>query len=421
MATTAQKWLIGCGIGCAVIVLVVVGLVTGAIVYVRGKFQPLQEASDSRREIVATLGAPDAYVPPADGAIVPDRMESFLSVRDALREDQSRLDTAFSGLDVGILDQRQPSFGTVLRTLNGLSNVIVPIGEYVNRRNRILLDKRMSLGEYAYIYSIAYHSWLGHAPNDGPAILADARLRGRNRSSGDDPAFTPESVHLQYRRVMLRLLENQLESIKDEESGKWRGTLKEEIDRLDRSTGRVAWQNNLPPQIEESLKPYRGRLEATYHPASNYFELLTTEEFSRMQWGGPRARVEVESEPGTVAGPVEAPEPVTRSGASGKGTGSGGVTYQVGSGVTAPLPIDQPAPAYTDEARKSGVAGIVTIQALIRKDGSVGSLKVIHGMGHGLDESALNTIANHWRFRPGQLNGAPVDVQATINISFQLR
>jgi TonB family protein len=86
----------------------------------------------------------------------------------------------------------------------------------------------------------------------------------------------------------------------------------------------------------------------------------------------------------------------------------------------APVPIDQPAPGYTEQARKAHIEGIVSIQATVRKDGSVGNLKVIRSLGYGLDESAMNTIATKWKFKPGALNGAPVNVQARIDVRFQL-
>ncbi len=107
-------------------------------------------------------------------------------------------------------------------------------------------------------------------------------------------------------------------------------------------------------------------------------------------------------------------------GGSGGGIGSGVGPYVVGGGVKAPVAIYQPLPAYTEEARKARAEGIVLIQAIIRKDGSVDSFKVLRGLGYGLDESAINTIATKWRFKPGTLNGTPVDVQANIEVSFRL-
>ena len=107
-------------------------------------------------------------------------------------------------------------------------------------------------------------------------------------------------------------------------------------------------------------------------------------------------------------------------GGSGGGIGNGVGPYVMGSGVTAPVAIYQPLPLYTEEARKARVEGIVLIQAVIRKDGSVDSFRVIRGLGYGLDESAINTIATKWRFRPGAMHGVPVDVQANIEVTFRL-
>ncbi len=107
-------------------------------------------------------------------------------------------------------------------------------------------------------------------------------------------------------------------------------------------------------------------------------------------------------------------------GGSGGGIGSGVGPYVVGGGVKAPVVISQPLPPYTEEARKARAEGIVLIQAIIRRDGSVDSFKVLRGLGYGLDESAINTIATKWRFKPGTLNGVPVDVQANIEVTFRL-
>ena len=63
---------------------------------------------------------------------------------------------------------------------------------------------------------------------------------------------------------------------------------------------------------------------------------------------------------------------------------------------------------------------MVFIQAIVRKDGTVDSFKVLRGLGYGLDESAINAIANKWRFKPGTLNGVPVDVIINIEISFRI-
>jgi periplasmic protein TonB len=107
-------------------------------------------------------------------------------------------------------------------------------------------------------------------------------------------------------------------------------------------------------------------------------------------------------------------------GGSGGGIGSGIGPHVVGNGVTAPTLLVEVKPAYTEEARKARAEGLVVLQCVIDRNGSADSFKVVRGLGYGLDESAISTIANKWRFRPGTLNGKPVDVKINIEVSFRL-
>jgi len=86
-----------------------------------------------------------------------------------------------------------------------------------------------------------------------------------------------------------------------------------------------------------------------------------------------------------------------------------------------PQILQQTTPSYTDDAIKSKVQGVIILQAVIRKDGTVDSFKVLRGLGFGLEEKAIQEIATNWRFRPGTLKGRPVDVLATIEVQFNLR
>ncbi len=104
----------------------------------------------------------------------------------------------------------------------------------------------------------------------------------------------------------------------------------------------------------------------------------------------------------------------------GVSTGARSEPYVVGDGVTEPVAIANPRPAYTKEARQAHVEGVVVLQVIIRKDGTVDSFKVIKGLGYGLDESAIDTIMTKWKFKPGTLKGVPVDVLANIEVTFKL-
>ena len=100
--------------------------------------------------------------------------------------------------------------------------------------------------------------------------------------------------------------------------------------------------------------------------------------------------------------------------------GSAEPVYRAGGDVSEPTAIQQPKPPYTPEARANKVEGVILLQAVIGKDGIVRDVKILRGLGYGLDESAINTITKQWRFKPGIHNGQPVAVQAKIEITFRL-
>ena len=88
--------------------------------------------------------------------------------------------------------------------------------------------------------------------------------------------------------------------------------------------------------------------------------------------------------------------------------------------ATTPVEIlFKPKPVYTPEARALKLQGQVALNVVFLSDGSVRVLRVIHGLGHGLDEAA-QAAAQQVRFRPATRGGAPVDTNATIYITFEL-
>jgi TonB family protein len=77
-------------------------------------------------------------------------------------------------------------------------------------------------------------------------------------------------------------------------------------------------------------------------------------------------------------------------------------------------------PLYSDEARRRGIEGIVTVGFRVGQDGQVSGARVLKGLGFGLDQNALVAL-RQWRFRPGRRNGTPADVDAEVDIEFSLR
>lgn len=81
--------------------------------------------------------------------------------------------------------------------------------------------------------------------------------------------------------------------------------------------------------------------------------------------------------------------------------------------------LSKPKPVYTPEARNLHLEGEVSLDVIFSASGSVQILRVVQGLGHGLDEAAQNA-ATRIRFKPGTRDGAPVDTRATIRIVFEL-
>ena len=79
----------------------------------------------------------------------------------------------------------------------------------------------------------------------------------------------------------------------------------------------------------------------------------------------------------------------------------------------------KPAPAYTEEARARHVEGEVLLDVEFTAGGKVRILRVVRGLGYGLDEMAQRA-AEQIRFKPATSNGTPVDTRATLTIVFRL-
>ena len=104
----------------------------------------------------------------------------------------------------------------------------------------------------------------------------------------------------------------------------------------------------------------------------------------------------------------------------GEGGGIGGGVFRVGGGVSAPSVLYRVEPTYSEEARKAKYQGVVVLSAIVRRDGTIEILKVVRGLGLGLDENAIQAL-KQWKFRPGMKNGIPVDVALNIEVNFSLR
>src|SRR5579862_1503266 len=81
--------------------------------------------------------------------------------------------------------------------------------------------------------------------------------------------------------------------------------------------------------------------------------------------------------------------------------------------------VFKPTPAYTAEARNLRIEGEVVLEVIFEATGKLRVVRVVQGLGHGLDENATRS-AEQIRFKPAQRDGQPSDYTALVHIVFQL-
>lgn len=88
--------------------------------------------------------------------------------------------------------------------------------------------------------------------------------------------------------------------------------------------------------------------------------------------------------------------------------------------ITPPVKTYYPTPKYTEDGRLARVQGVVILEAIVDTLGNVSGVKVLKGLPHGLDVSAVET-AQQWKFKPALRAGRPVAVILNLTIRFSLQ
>jgi protein TonB len=108
---------------------------------------------------------------------------------------------------------------------------------------------------------------------------------------------------------------------------------------------------------------------------------------------------------------------------NGLGPGSGGNTgngvRQIGGSVGPPSWLHQVEPEFSEEARKAKIGGNVLLSLIVDAQGKPRNIKVVRGLGMGLDEKAIEAMKAS-TFHPALENGKPVAVELQIEVNFQI-
>jgi periplasmic protein TonB len=102
------------------------------------------------------------------------------------------------------------------------------------------------------------------------------------------------------------------------------------------------------------------------------------------------------------------------------GSGPAGIrSNSLGAKITPPELIYKEEPEFSEQARKAKYQGTVLLAIEVDLNGHPRNVRVVRGLGLGLDEKAIEAVS-HWLFRPGIQNGKPVVTAATVEVNFRL-
>jgi TonB family protein len=105
---------------------------------------------------------------------------------------------------------------------------------------------------------------------------------------------------------------------------------------------------------------------------------------------------------------------------SASATASAQQPVRVGGNIRVPMKVRDVHPTYPASMRAAGREGVVPIEAIISRDGSVSTARVLSAQVHpGFAAAALDAV-RQWRFTPTLLNGEPVEVVMTVSVTFRL-
>ena len=283
MAQRIPIWLKVCGIGCGAMILIIAGLSTSIFFSDRDPLQVFEQADLTMEEVREKYGNIHEFRPDPSGAIPPGSMEAFLAAREFVAP--GRMDTESDLIDLSKDTGRcnADSISSVFKIYWTGTGLPPQLADFLQRRNAALLEAEIGLGEYYYIYSLAYYSWLEKSPADGPPfkLVGDhGDVLDEGCLDRDEPEVRDYRTRLartSLNRLLLPVLRNQLSDLTgdvvDADLRAWSETLSAEIATLEADPYRLPWQERLPEVIEFSLRPYRDRLEESYSPMCNALEV----------------------------------------------------------------------------------------------------------------------------------------------------
>jgi periplasmic protein TonB len=268
--------------------------------------------------------------------------------------------------------------------------------------------------EHTHVYRVAYHLYRGNETLAGfGSVLIHAGVVGLLFLLGSlKPVQMAVKETVSYIAPDLR----PFKPAKPAQGGGGGGA-RQPLDASKGKLPKVAPKQFTPPRVDpvDAHLPIQPTVIASLQPpniqANNYGDPLG--KLGQLS-NGPGAAGGIGNGKGGGIGPGNGPGV-----GPGAGGGYGGGAYRIGSGVSAPIPIYQPEPEYSEEARKAKWQGTVVLSLIVDEKGRATNIAVVKPLGLGLDQMAIVAVEK-WRFKPGMKDGKPVPVFATVEVNFRL-
>jgi protein TonB len=194
--------------------------------------------------------------------------------------------------------------------------------------------------------------------------------------------------------------------------------------------GEVAKKNNAPEKPPEAPpppaerprralnhKPAAAPLAEAPPPPANAAPLDSLPDFGVSLAGGVEGGVALpgaQAKASSAQAPVAAREPVVKRIAK---AAAPTLAEECDEPPAKPKPKSVPQPAYTAQALEAGIEGKVRIQFTVDETGRVVDVRLLSGLGYGLDEAALNA-ARQATFEAAVRCGKPVSATFTVSMRF---
>jgi len=240
--------------------------------WARTAAEVVEAAERAEDRLEEEYGLVREFTPPA-GPVAADRVEAFLAVRELIAPQREALTESVEALAPAA--DKGGAVGGLRAARAGIS-MAPRLLEFARARNEALLEVGMGPGEYAWMYWLTYYAWLGHPVDE--SLLNDI-MEARSASDGSMQVhidgMDTEHAERQLRRNIRAMLRNlEIELAGDPDRTELKELVASELAAIDADSGRMPWVDGLPEVFVVGFDPYRDRLEASYSPATNPFELL---------------------------------------------------------------------------------------------------------------------------------------------------